>query len=396
MYNVYGVGKRIAACRKMLGLTQEELAVKLNITAQAVSKWENELSFPEITILPFLANTLNTTIEKLFGNEEAIGNAAIKEHYAPRFPDSKGGNLKLVHTLGGVACYSEKEVDVTNEDTVCFKDGSSANLRQLKVVNKGVGEICFDFIDEALMYSPNIDMNKTEISESYPNIDSVEIVASDANYKVVRSGDSQTYIKATGSPVFIAGLTHARLDGMLSVKCGHENNRGGGSGGKNNVIISLGCDTGKIIRSNVNGNGDITVDVPFESGHASINGSGEITLTGVNSFEGKINGCGNINCGKIGNSQISINGSGDIDIREAFGFFKSKINGSGDISLGMGKLDLFEAAIGGSGSISASGISTKKANVSIEGSGDMTIGWVIEESIEKHSRSSSIKVLRRG
>ena len=69
MYNIYGFGRRIASYRKLAGLTQEELAARLNITAQAVSKWENEVCFPEITILPQLAQELNTTIEKLFGGK---------------------------------------------------------------------------------------------------------------------------------------------------------------------------------------------------------------------------------------------------------------------------------------------------------------------------------------
>ena len=45
MYNIYGFGRRIASYRKLAGLTQEELAARLNITAQAVSKWENEVCF---------------------------------------------------------------------------------------------------------------------------------------------------------------------------------------------------------------------------------------------------------------------------------------------------------------------------------------------------------------
>ncbi|MCL1824194.1 MAG: methyltransferase domain-containing protein [Oscillospiraceae bacterium] len=57
----------IARYRKEMGFTQEELANKLSITFQAVSKWETEQSVPETSLLPKLAQTLNVSIDKLFG-----------------------------------------------------------------------------------------------------------------------------------------------------------------------------------------------------------------------------------------------------------------------------------------------------------------------------------------
>ena len=45
------LGKRIAYHRKRLGMTQEQLAQRVGVSAQAVSKWENNLSCPDITIL---------------------------------------------------------------------------------------------------------------------------------------------------------------------------------------------------------------------------------------------------------------------------------------------------------------------------------------------------------
>ena len=63
------MGAIIARRRKELGLTQEQLAGALNISYQAVSKWENELSSPDISTLPLLADTLGLTLDELFGRE---------------------------------------------------------------------------------------------------------------------------------------------------------------------------------------------------------------------------------------------------------------------------------------------------------------------------------------
>lgn len=66
------LGKRIAASRKHLGLTQDQLAEKLGITAQAVSKWENDLSCPDISILPKLADIFGITTDELLGREKEV------------------------------------------------------------------------------------------------------------------------------------------------------------------------------------------------------------------------------------------------------------------------------------------------------------------------------------
>ena len=63
------MGRRIAARRKELKMTQEALAQELGVSAQAVSKWENDLSCPDISILPKLAKTLGLTTDALLGAE---------------------------------------------------------------------------------------------------------------------------------------------------------------------------------------------------------------------------------------------------------------------------------------------------------------------------------------
>ena len=61
------IGKIITDKRKSLGLTQQSLAEKLNISFQAVSKWENGTSYPDVTILPMLATILKVSIDSLLG-----------------------------------------------------------------------------------------------------------------------------------------------------------------------------------------------------------------------------------------------------------------------------------------------------------------------------------------
>lgn len=59
------LGRRIARLRLEYGMTQERLAMKMGVTAQAVSKWENDLSAPDISLLPELARTLGVTVDEL-------------------------------------------------------------------------------------------------------------------------------------------------------------------------------------------------------------------------------------------------------------------------------------------------------------------------------------------
>ena len=61
------MGKRISELRKNKGMTQEQLAQQVGVTAQAVSKWENDLSCPDISILPQLAEALGVTTDELLG-----------------------------------------------------------------------------------------------------------------------------------------------------------------------------------------------------------------------------------------------------------------------------------------------------------------------------------------
>lgn len=66
------LGERIAQLRKEKGLKQDELAEMLGITPQAISKWENDQTCPDISLLPKLAEILGVTVDELLsGKTEA-------------------------------------------------------------------------------------------------------------------------------------------------------------------------------------------------------------------------------------------------------------------------------------------------------------------------------------
>jgi tellurite methyltransferase len=60
------LNQNIAYYRKLRGYTQEQLAERLGVTGQSVSKWENEITNPDISVLPDLAKALGVDINALF------------------------------------------------------------------------------------------------------------------------------------------------------------------------------------------------------------------------------------------------------------------------------------------------------------------------------------------
>ena len=75
------LGKRIATLRKEKNLKQDDLAQKLNISPQAISKWENDLTCPDISILPELSSILGVSIDELLTGkkEETVKMVPVEE-----------------------------------------------------------------------------------------------------------------------------------------------------------------------------------------------------------------------------------------------------------------------------------------------------------------------------
>ena len=68
------LSENIKNLRKQKGLTQEEMAIRLNVVRQTVSKWEKGISVPDVTLLETLADVLDTAVGPLLGKTMEMGN----------------------------------------------------------------------------------------------------------------------------------------------------------------------------------------------------------------------------------------------------------------------------------------------------------------------------------
>lgn len=73
------IGKKLYELRKQSGFTQDYVAEKLGVSAQAVSKWENDIACPDIMTLPNIAELYEITIDELFKNEDVQSNVKFEK-----------------------------------------------------------------------------------------------------------------------------------------------------------------------------------------------------------------------------------------------------------------------------------------------------------------------------
>lgn len=67
------MGAMVAALRKEKGMTQADLAARMGVTDKAVSKWERDLSLPDVHSIPKLAQVLGISVEELMGSTAPSG-----------------------------------------------------------------------------------------------------------------------------------------------------------------------------------------------------------------------------------------------------------------------------------------------------------------------------------
>jgi len=66
------LGENIRSLRSAKGITQEQFGYELGVSAQAVSRWENGATYPDITMLPMIADYFDVTLDELMGRGQEI------------------------------------------------------------------------------------------------------------------------------------------------------------------------------------------------------------------------------------------------------------------------------------------------------------------------------------
>lgn len=134
-------GNTIAYYRKNLGITQEALAQQLEVTNQAVSKWESDQCCPDIQLLPKLADIFGVSIDALFGREIQPETPPEPEILVDGLPWKDDGVLRAVlyigHTLKGHKTFFRKAEPAAREIQFVY-DGPALNVRSDFSVTCGV------------------------------------------------------------------------------------------------------------------------------------------------------------------------------------------------------------------------------------------------------------------
>ena len=119
------LGKRISALRREKGLKQDDLAETLGVSPQAVSKWENDMTCPDITLLPQLAKVLGVSVDALLSGEEKEPDVKLLE------PDRKKDISDMILRI--VVCSSDGDSVKVNLPMGLVKAGIEMGMQMPEI-----------------------------------------------------------------------------------------------------------------------------------------------------------------------------------------------------------------------------------------------------------------------
>ncbi len=95
----FNFAENLKELRKAKGFTQEEVAELLNVSKQSVSRWENNVTYPDITFLPVLASFYSVTVDSLLGADYERNQTVLSEYYSKRQEAHHKGDTRSAYEL---------------------------------------------------------------------------------------------------------------------------------------------------------------------------------------------------------------------------------------------------------------------------------------------------------
>lgn len=157
MLNSIKVGTFIMNKRKQQGMTQQQLADKLNISFQAISKWETGQAYPNIDIICDLAEILGVTVDEILsGNEKkevfSYSKAGIDIDYTDSIKRDMSkilasGDKRVLNSLGAFASLYDISFPGIKEPVLVMKAEEPGSKQKLAIEYGYTKSICYDMIN---------------------------------------------------------------------------------------------------------------------------------------------------------------------------------------------------------------------------------------------------------
>ena len=341
MFQVEQIGQVIAARRRELNMTQEQLATLLHISPQAVSKWESGVGLPDLTLLPRISKALSLTPNDLMGGERRTGSEKIRplRHLRtrrPAFDQDEGQN--------GINTPAEKY------------NGTFTGIHSFR------------------------------ISGNLP-----------CELELRKSKDDKTHLEATGDQRFL-NVLHIESDGSgtLLIDVPYTDGHSGFSH-PSRITLFCGPSCGKeldlalpIITA--------SIEPAFETVryHSEDHSSATLRLGKVTKCL-QVTGAGTLKlfCAEVANPSVHrSNGFIEMNCEKVTGSMEFSSIGTSQVFLGGGTLDALQCSISGDLKVCANGVAvTGIADLQAEGNGTVTIGSVKKMFNVKFSPGTSLYVL---
>lgn len=450
--DIEGIGLRIKEKRTAMGLTQGDFAKKLEVTAQAVSKWETGTGYPDIYTLPEIADALNMSVDELLGvaKKKNVSGEPEKDETPLSFFEEdtdkpfEDAEKWIQQTVGANLDTNEDAVSMFKKNTAedmeaaqkLFsdfmpmpgaaggdRDGMDADgLFGLSKLMKGFGGISKIFggamHDDTADESENHTRSRVETETrnySGGRISSVDCKLSGfGEIQIYGSEDGKWNAQIDAPEDLFGRIQCIEKNGKLIIDIPapvqlYLKKRSNSV----NVKVNTGFLRGSRLDLEMRGSFDANISTDFDQSKIDVAGAGDVMMDGAGKLDYSVSGSGDMHFKSAHDASIRISGSGDVSgqtiegqsaakifgsgdimLGSASGKFDFVSNGSGDVTIDDGFLDELNIIMSGSGGFDARRLEVVDLNVRVSGTSDVTIGCVTGRIEKTMSRMSTLNVLK--